>query len=828
MKSIIWRGWAYLFLLVLIGVAFAWQLVQSPSHEERDIVQERLQQASPPLTTEYTVGQTFISRHAGLKAIEFLVALYRPDEKRPASARILLTLERLDDPAAPPVAVELGAAGLEHNQRLRFPFSPLADSRNVPYRLTLSSNGDHAIGLWLSAADAYASGELLDNGSIVPGDLYFVTIHDYCLRDVLADVGQMVRRYGRALPALLLLLCLPGLVITLCCLPPIRLDLGTHLGLIVAASVVTWPLLLLWTSTLGTSLAGGRIWAVVGLLLTVGLHRIWAQGGLRIPTRDGLPVAREGDHMPEVALIIVLVLTLAVRLLQVRELVVPAWVDSVHHTLITQMISELGAIPSSCEPYLPIDNFHYHFGFHANAAILTWLSGLPPHQAVLLLGQVFNAVAALSAYALATSWSGRRWAGVGAATVVGCLSYMPAYYASWGRYTQLTGLLILPLACMATIWLLAPGRRQRGHWVIGVISVAGLVLTHYRVLVFYATFWLCYPLLLLWRERGSRSIWARLARVALVLGCLVFLVSLPWVGRLLLRIIPNVGSIYGGWFVNEELDTSFPTGLLNVGWTRQLLIVAGVGAVWGLVRRRGEIILIPIWVGLWLLVANLHLLGLRDIWLVHNSSVVISFWLPMGVLCGWLLGDLIDLLVKGLRRLSKHAVWEQLLSLGAAGSILVLAGWGSWRMVDVVNPVTVLTTPDDIRAIEWARDNLPGKAYFLINTRQWQGELRAGSDGGYWLPILAKRAVNLPCVLYHQGTSGYREAVNDLARTVEEAESLDVPELRERLEQEGITHVFVGGCGGRLMPKELDPSPYYQLRYSLGPVRIYEFVPNPE
>jgi len=87
--------------------------------------------------------------------------------------------------------------------------------------------------------------------------------------------------------------------------------------------------------------------------------------------------------------------------------------------------------------------------------------------------------------------------------------------------------------------------------------------------------------------------------------------------------------------------------------------------------------------------------------------------------------------------------------------------------------------------------------------------------------------VTLPSVLYAQSQGTYREAVNDLARTVEESESLDDAALRERLVREGVTHVFVGARGGRLMPKDLEPSPYYRLRYATGPVRVYEFVGMP-
>jgi hypothetical protein len=204
---------------------------------------------------------------------------------------------------------------------------------------------------------------------------------------------------------------------------------------------------------------------------------------------------------------------------------------------------------------------------------------------------------------------------------------------------------------------------------------------------------------------------------------------------------------------------------------------------------------------------------------------LISLWLPTGILGGWLVADCAALLVRGLERLTRCIPWKRVVSTGLAGATLILGILGSWHLVDVINPVTLLVTPEDLGAIRWAQENTPPEARFLINTGRWSGEMRMGTDAGWWLQLLARRQVTLPCLLYHLGSREYREAVNDLARTVEEAKSLGDPNLHRRLVREGITHVFVGARGGRLMPKELDASPYYRLRYSSGPVRIYELLP---
>jgi len=817
------RAWlGHLSLCFLALAAVGWQLARNPAHEERDVVQERLDRASTPLGPEHTIGQTFVSEHAGLKAVELLLVVYDPQRELPPSGRIVLTLERLDKLTSPPIQVVIGTDGLEHNQRVRFSFPPLADSQGATYRFTLSCEQDRGLGFWHTTSDAYALGHMLDDGEKQPGDLHFVTVYDYHLTEILADVGDIFGHSGQWLPASLVVLLLPGGVLLLCFLRRNNLHGPTLLALAISLSAAFWPLLLLWTSVVGIRLDGGAVWGVLGLLLACGVYGAWSRRVWRSIRRP----QEGGDPSPSIALAVVLLLTLATRLIQVRELVVPAWVDSVHHTMLVRLISEQGVVPMSYQPYMPVQDLHYHYGFHANVAALIWVTGLPAYQAVLFFGQVLNAAALLPVYALTRWLARRRWAGVVAALVVGNLSYMPAYYVTWGRYTQLAGLLLLPAACLVASWLLTERRTNGGLWTIATILVAGLALTHYRVLVFYALFWLALLWVRPWTRVRPILAGARLVRVAVSLAGLALVAILPWAARFVLRVAPRVESIYGSWIATDQ-PNPFPTGLLNAGWTRPLLYAAGAGGVWGALRRKREIVLVVLWVGLWLLVANLHLLGLPDWWLMPNSAVVISFWLPVSILCGWLAGDLLALLIRGGKRLVPSSAWEWLFGAGLFVLVLALAGWGSWRAVDVINPVTVLVTADDLRAIDWVSDNIPPQARFLINTRPWQGDIHMGTDGGWWLPLLAGRDVTLPSVLYRQGSPSYHQAISDLASTVEEAESLDDPALIARLAREGVTHVYVGARGGRLVPKELDPSPHYQLRYASGPARVYEFVPDP-
>ncbi|HVN53369.1 MAG TPA: hypothetical protein VMT46_03485 [Anaerolineaceae bacterium] len=131
------------------------------------------------------------------------------------------------------------------------------------------------------------------------------------------------------------------------------------------------------------------------------------------------------------------------RLYQARTLVLPAWVDSLHHVLIVRKMLEAGGLPATLDPYLPVP-FYYHYGFHAIAAVFAFFSRFSPDQAVLVFGQALNAAVCLSVYRLGKALWQDAYRAAAAAALVGFFTTMPAYYLTWGRYTLLTGLILLP------------------------------------------------------------------------------------------------------------------------------------------------------------------------------------------------------------------------------------------------------------------------------------------------------------------------------------------------------------------------------------------------
>src|SRR5439155_13556499 len=100
---------------------------------------------------------------------------------------------------------------------------------------------------------------------------------------------------------------------------------------------------------------------------------------------------------------------------------------------ITTIIAQTGQVPTSYQPFVPVNTFTYHFGFHTLAAVLSQLTGATPEDAVLVMGQVLIVLAIPVAYLFGRTLFESEIAGLVSALITGFISAMPSYYVNWGR-----------------------------------------------------------------------------------------------------------------------------------------------------------------------------------------------------------------------------------------------------------------------------------------------------------------------------------------------------------------------------------------------------------
>ena len=434
------------------------------------------------------------------------------------------------------------------------------------------------------------------------------------------------------------------------------------------------------------------------------------------------------------------------RFYQIRNLVLPAWVDSVHHTLLVRILLEQKTIPDTWAPYLPETPFYYHFGFHLSAAAvarLFSLDGLELGRAVLLTGQLWQVVLLGGIYALAWSLWGRHEIAVIALLLACFVSQMPAYYTTWGRYTLLAGTALLAFAMAAAI-----SKRT----ILLALSIVCCALTHYYALFLLilflttlvivssdhrrstllggavglgvAAFWLV-PAFGLSRQEIGLTI--QRTSETITPAYLWYLLG-PWRGHLLLAIavlgaIKIVIDLIHGKGVNPRITWSF------VFWS---MLVAGL--------------LLPIRIGPFrpdhaavVLFIPVVMLAAKTLTLLPNRSLT---WLSVGLL------------------------------------VLV----GVWQTRDIINHETVIADQNDILALEWIADNTAADTVFLIDTTPWSGIWR-GFDGGWWITPLTGRRTNPPPAVYGWGDKATSVEITNVARRTYLLPDLDGDSYCQELDQ---------------------------------------------
>jgi hypothetical protein len=123
---------------------------------------------------------------------------------------------------------------------------------------------------------------------------------------------------------------------------------------------------------------------------------------------------------------------------------------------------------------------------------------------------------------------------------------------------------------------------------------------------------------------------------------------------------------------------------------------------------------------------------------------------------------------------------------------------------DIVNPVTVLVTEEDIEALHWIRENTPEDARFFINTTHWQNGVYRGVDGGGWiLPYIGRWAI-VPTVFYGWSPDG--EENRQLRDWGEAASEIDTcsDEFWRLAKEADLDYVYIRERKGSLQPEGLE------------------------
>lgn len=800
-----WRG-----LPLLVGVVCllfgAWAMAWPTLRPTADLTQSRLDTALPAPQAGQWIEQPFTPRRAGLSEVELLMVNY---EGQPQAGA--LTLELREAETGLLIASEQWhGRQISHNQPLTLRFAPQPASANRRYVLRLVGTAENPLAVWgYRLATSPATQLTLQGGLTSPAQqLRFTTRYQWPWSAALRWLGPEMVRQLPALLLTLLFITLPGAV-WLAYTTAAPTDLITRWGIAVALGISCWSLLWLWLTTLGGWVAGWFLWLVLAGLAAVWLRRQWRLGWPRRPTADWAHTA---------AFALFLCATWGVRLLAVRDLTFLPWVDASRHGLITAVMASNGRFLTQYQPYLPVDDSFYHAGFHTLPASLQLLTGgaWPLATQLLWLMQWLSALLPLTLYA-GTWWLTQRRTAAWLAAFLAAVPFLfPAYYTTWGRLTQLTGVLLLPLLVAATWHILhhTPPRPWGMAAVVGGLA-AGLFLIHMRVFVIYLPL---AAVLLIGRwamphaQRGTAALLGAGAGAAVLIAPRAL-----YLARLSTQFRGAGGGEGGGGDYNV-----FPTGYITTGWERYYWLAAAVLLFWllGAWYRRQPGTAVPLALAAWVAALGVgtagNHLGLPILLPTLNlNSMYIALFVPLAMFGGSAAVAL------GHQWRQRHWL-VQLLGYVLAGAVLAAMGvHGLYQQATVLNATTILAQPADAAGIQWLADHTPPTARIGHSSWLWLGGTWAGSDGGAWLTPLTGRPSTTPPIDYIYDAALFT-AVDDFnvwAQAVDNwAEAAVAAELRQR----GVDYLFVGQRGGYLDPAELSQNPALALRFAAEGVYVFE------
>ncbi len=936
------RWWIVPFLIGAVTLLLgSWLQGWSPSITGRDLNQHRANVPAAIPNDNLTISQTFVPSRDGLHEIELIVyQVGKPGEGE-------LTLDLLDEGGNLIGSQVLGSAELTLNQIITFQFPHQKNSANTLYTLRISGRDNTTTTFWGFNLEAISRGQLATSdpsARTAAQDLRIVTRYQLTAPLMLRHIRVLFAESLLPISVLLWSVFVMGWLVRYGLGKQLVTgDLPTDIALTFALGLCVWPLLWLWLTTLGgrwgrTSLITFIVIATLMTVIVKLTHNKTITDKLlkafTRPTRhqqkneeartdnhpssfilhpSSLPsnatiTARHKIVWQHIVLAILLFVGYLLRLLAIRDLAFPAWVDASRHGLITVVMRDSGQFLQNYGGYLPIDHAPlYHFGYHTLTATLALLTNAELPHLLLTTGQLLNASVPLAVYAAAYLLTRERTVGLFAAFLIAFPSFFPAYYVSWGRYTQLTGMIVLALLLGWSYWL--EGDREcetTWEWVNEILLIgllgAGLFLIHFRVFLVFLPFGFVIWLLHLRRENwwklplsgvvvlglvlprflqmaqyvspervGGASDgyndfpvsyikigWERWFLIAafciVIIAVLQFTQKVRWRNRLII-VVMLVVVLVGEWL--GSIPAAFEVTYLRTGVVGGLLVLSlwpsaenwvALPIAWIIIEpffasRNDKMILaglllVTIWiiqlrdidkikriplllagaVGLLFILLSGQRLGLPESWVLNMNSTYITLFLPLAIVLGY------GLFMVGER--AAHSQWiVQIVAYTVMGAgVMLLTLYGGRQQIEIMNQATVLAERADMVGVEWVAEHLPANAKIAVSSWKWLGVSWAAQDGGAWLlPMTGKMTTTPPADYIYE--SQLEKEVRLFNEAAQEIEDWSAESALEFLQNEQVTHIYVGARGGFFLPDKLIQHSEIQLLFAQDGVFIFELTP---
>lgn len=451
-------------------------------------------------------------------------------------------------------------------------------------------------------------------------------------------------------------------------------------------------------------------------------------------------------------------LILITRLIPAWQYPYPGWTDSLHHSIITKLVMLNGQLPNTMLPFDPASLSGYHLGLYSLTGSLGLLSSVSPHTALLYYSQITNAFAGLAIFLFLDKKVGRVAALSG--MVFGVLvSFQPALYFNWGRFTQLASqTMLFPAALM--VWMAiepdpvtssattSEKKEKAVEIILAALLISATALLHFRVAVFFLPLIAFIFLLTISEDKLSPKERKRILFKTALTALIAVLLTLPAIypamqsffaqeealASLLAESLPNktVLPLTEHPYYRYEYPVFFDLGLTKVAG-----LFATAGLLLGLLFKKTRTIalLTIVWVAVLAIEGNLYKFNISKLAFVNMTGVMIIAYLPGAVGFGLLFESLKETIS---RLVGPNPAWRNIQPT-LCWMIAFIAMLFITDRINTLEPYRHFMSDDDQQAMLWLKENTPADSIIAVNTQYWSGDLFHGTDAGYWIPYFAER-----------------------------------------------------------------------------------------
>jgi hypothetical protein len=473
----------------------------------------------------------------------------------------------------------------------------------------------------------------------------------------------------------------------------------------------------------------------------------------------------------------------------------PAWTDSLHHVLITQVTAVAGQLPYTLDPYFPVPLDQYHLGLYTLSASVQWLAQVPAHTALVWTAQMLNGLCGLGVYLVLDKKVGRLSALVGL-VAAGLLIHQPAFYVNWGRFTQLTAQTIL-LGSWIVTWEVVhlSGKSSNswlirlGHLALPAMLISGVFLTHFRVAVFLLPLLTLSVLWELWHGYQQRR-FAITFFYTLSISLISLLIILP-------SLVPALDVYLRASETYQSVEVTaqdiqdyyyFPISTFTeIGASLWIWITAGIGLILGLLTQKRFTLLVLVWIFSLIGIGQAYLLNIPVLNITNLGAVIIMLYLPLSILIGIGANGLSDVLETRI----KGGIKPIILVVAVLSGFLI-----GWNRTTLLDQYRFFMTQEDEVAMAWIRGNTPEDAKFAVNTTFWLRTAPHGTDAGYWLPYFSGRHTTTGMMNSLHGPESHWRWVIESSELVEDLKTSTEP-LAD-LYDKGVKYIYLGAKGDYL------------------------------